>query len=114
MMFVLVLSTPISFSSCSSDDDDNGNGGTNSDWGKGTWYAKKSSINEVKVSKTAFAEIEKAIDNHELLFTYKGHYSSAYNIDYYADRSDFVSSDGSFSTYSNHKGRLEGTVDGSL
>lgn len=106
MMLVLVLGTVVSFSSCSNDED--------SDEPKGEkgekWYALQSDINQVSLSKSNFNEIEKAIDNHELLE--KSYFS------YYAERDMFVYSDGGFTTTNSNSGRkfgrLANTIDGSL
>lgn len=111
-MLVILLCSAFTLSSCGSDDDgDGGNGsGTNSSsnsaWGRGTWYAQQSEINGVSVKKSDFEEIEKAIDNHELLYTSHGLHKE---YEHYAERGMFVKDDGRFTTTSS-SGRLEMSI----
>lgn len=113
MMLVLVLSTTVAFSSCSDDEEAAEESiGNKSE----KWYALQSNINQVSIRKSDFNEIEKAIDNHELLgqtYVTTGRY-----IYYYAERSMFVFNDGSFGTIGTTSGqklgRLANTIDGSL
>lgn len=105
MQILLVLCAIVAFSSCSKDDD---KGDSDS---KEVWYASQSRMNSIKLSQTAFAEIEKAIDNHELLE--KTYVSNGNYLNRYAERSSFVASDGGFKTY-DKVGRLKNTIDGML
>lgn len=111
MMFVLILGTSATLSSCGGDDEDNvgktdnnsvTNSSSNSAWGKGVWYTYQSYIDGVSVNKSSFEEIEKAIDNNEILDTW---YISGRPYYTYATRDKFAYPDGSFSAQGNY-GRL--------
>lgn len=57
-----------------------------------------------------YKEIDKAISNNELLYTYHGYSSKYYDKYYYASRDLFVSNDGGFATQDIHTGRFYNTI----
>ena len=105
LVFAAVAIIGLGFTSCKDDEDAPGtSGGTGS--GLVGWYTDLSTV----AKQSDFNEINKAINNHELLKSYGGHGTPLK--EYYATRDLFIWDGGYFSTSDNNCGRLRFSIDG--